>query len=92
MIIKEQQMEEIERLRLYEVLTLYVSDEEQAEIEADFGSPGDYKDDEVVDLTNWVEHGGEISQDGVSGRCPPYRLPSSLTLCALCAGAVHYSL
>jgi hypothetical protein len=40
----------------------YVSDDEQAEIEADFGSPSDYADDELIDMTDWVKYGGQISQ------------------------------
>jgi hypothetical protein len=39
-----------------------VSDDEQAEIDADFGSPSDYEDDELIDMTDWVKYGGQISQ------------------------------
>lgn len=46
-----------ERLLLYQVLIPYVSDEEQAEIEAEFGFPSDYSDDEIIDLTHWVKQG-----------------------------------
>jgi hypothetical protein len=40
----------------------YVSDEEQAEIETEFGSPSNYNDDELIDMTYWVKHGGQIPQ------------------------------
>jgi hypothetical protein len=53
-----------ERLLLCQVLIPYVSDEEQAEIEAEFGSPTDYSDDDIIDLTHWVKHGGKIPQTG----------------------------
>ena len=39
-----------------------MSNDEQAEIDADFGSPSDYEDDEVVDMTSWVKYGGQVSQ------------------------------
>jgi len=39
----------------------YVSDEEQAELEADFGSPANYEDDEVIDMTDWVRYGNQVS-------------------------------
>jgi hypothetical protein len=39
----------------------YVSDEEQAEIEAEFGSPSDYDDDEAMDMTHWVKYGCQVS-------------------------------
>jgi hypothetical protein len=53
-----------ERLLICQVLIPYVSDEEQAEIEAELGSPTDYSDDEIIDLTHWVKHGGKIPQTG----------------------------
>ncbi len=34
-----------------------VSDEEQAEINAQFGSPSDYEDQELIDMTEWVKNG-----------------------------------
>ncbi len=34
----------------------YISDDEQAEIDADFGYPSDYDKDEEVDMTNWVKY------------------------------------
>jgi hypothetical protein len=37
-----------------------VSDDEQAEIDADFGSPSDYDEDKVVDMTSWVKYGGQV--------------------------------
>ena len=51
-----------ERLLLCQILMPYVSDDEQAEIDADFGSPSDYEDDDLVDMTDWVKYGGQISQ------------------------------
>lgn len=65
-LIKESVREVLreERLLLCQILMPYVSDEEQAEIEAEFGSPSDYDDDELIDMTNWVKHGGQISQAG----------------------------
>ena len=40
----------------------YVSDDEQAEIDADFCSPSDYEDDKVFDMTDWVKYGGQVLQ------------------------------
>jgi hypothetical protein len=63
-LIKESVREVLreERLLLCQILMPYVSDDEQAEIDADFGSPSDYGDDELVDMTDWVKYGGQISQ------------------------------
>ena len=65
-LIKESVREVLqeERLLLCQLLMPYVSDEEQAEIEAEFGSPSDYDDEELIDMTDWVKHGGKISQAG----------------------------
>lgn len=65
-LIKESVREVLreERLLLCRVLMPYVSDEEQAEIEAEFGSPSDHNDDELIDMTHWVKHGGQIPQAG----------------------------
>jgi len=51
-----------ERLLLCQILMPYASDEEQLEINADFGSPADYEDEELVDKTNWVKYGDRVSQ------------------------------
>lgn len=51
-----------ERQLLWQMLLPYVTDEEQEELEAEFGSPSDYEDEESVDMTNWVRHGNQISQ------------------------------
>lgn len=51
-----------ERLRLCQILIPYVSDDEQHELEAEFGSPSEDSDDELVDMTNWVKCGNQISQ------------------------------
>jgi hypothetical protein len=51
-----------ERLLLCKSLVPYISNEEQAEIEAEFGSPSDYKAEEFIDMTHWVKYGSQISQ------------------------------
>lgn len=58
-LIKESLREVLreERLLLCKVLIPYMSDEEQQELEAAFGSPADYADEESVDMTDWVRHG-----------------------------------
>jgi hypothetical protein len=65
-LIKESVREVLreERLLLCEILMPYVSDEEQAEITAELGSPSDYNNDEWIDMTHWVKYGGQISQAG----------------------------
>jgi hypothetical protein len=40
----------------------YVSDEEQAEIETQFGSPLDDDDKEWIDVTAWIKYGGQIPE------------------------------
>jgi hypothetical protein len=40
--------------------TPYISDEEQAEIQAQFGPPDDAAGAEWIDMTEWVKHGGAI--------------------------------
>lgn len=49
MLIKESMREVLreERLMLYKILMPYVDDSEQAELEAEFGSPADYREDEI---------------------------------------------
>ncbi|MEA5449002.1 hypothetical protein VB780_10515 [Leptolyngbya sp. CCNP1308] len=61
-LIKESLREVLreERMNLCQLLMPFVSDDEQAEIEASLGSPDDYNEDEFIDLTNWVRHGGSI--------------------------------
>jgi hypothetical protein len=65
-LIKESVREVLreERLLLCQGLISYVSDEEQAAIEAEFGSPSDYDDEEWIDMTNWIKYGGQILQAG----------------------------
>jgi hypothetical protein len=46
-----------ERLILCKLLMPYVDNSEQAELEAEFGLPSDYDDDEAIDMTAWVKHG-----------------------------------
>ena len=62
-IIKESIREVLreERMLLCQVLIPYVSDEEQEELDEMFGSPSDYEDEELVDMTEWVKHGHKIS-------------------------------
>ncbi len=63
-LIKESLREVLreERLLLCQALTPFVSDEEQLEIESQFGSPSDYETDESIDMTHWVAYGGQIPQ------------------------------
>jgi hypothetical protein len=58
-LIKESLREVLreERLHLCKLLMPFVSDEEQAEIEAQVGSPEDFDASETIDLTDWVKHG-----------------------------------
>lgn len=58
-LIKESMREVLreERLMFCKILTPYIDDAEQAELEAEFGSPTDYTEEETVDMTNWVKHG-----------------------------------
>ena len=62
LLIKESVREVLreERFLLCQILMPYVSDEEQAEIEAELGSPSDYEDEEWVDLTHWVKFGRHV--------------------------------
>jgi hypothetical protein len=62
-LIKETMREVLkeERLHLCQILIPYVSDEEQGELEAEFGVPSLYADDEVVDMTDWLKNGNKIS-------------------------------
>jgi hypothetical protein len=53
-----------ERLLLCQTFIPYLSDEQQAEIESEFGSPLDYDEDEVVDMTHWIKHSSQVSQEG----------------------------
>jgi hypothetical protein len=39
----------------------YISDTEQKEIETELGSPLEYENDELIDMTHWVKNGGQIS-------------------------------
>ncbi|MCE2719676.1 MAG: hypothetical protein ACK5RY_05865 [Dolichospermum sp.] len=58
-IIKESIREVLreERMLLCQILIPYVSDEEQEELDEMFGSPSDYEDEELIDMTEWVKHG-----------------------------------
>ena len=61
-LIKESMREVLreERLILCKLLMPYVDDAEQAELEAEFGSPNDYDDGGAIDMTAWVKHGNQI--------------------------------
>lgn len=61
-LIKESLREVLreERLSLCQLLMPYVSDDEQAEVDATLGSPEADGEDELIDLTGWVKHGGPI--------------------------------
>jgi hypothetical protein len=43
-----------ERLLLCQALIPYVDDIEQAKMEAEFGSPVDYEEEALTDMTGWV--------------------------------------
>ena len=63
-LIKETMREVIqeERHNLCQILIPYVSESEQQELEAEFGIPLAENDEELVDLSDWVNNGGQISQ------------------------------
>lgn len=63
-LIKESVREVLreERLLLCHTLVPYISEDEQAELEEEFGSAPSCDEDEVVDMTEWVKYGGQISQ------------------------------
>jgi hypothetical protein len=62
-LIKESMREVLreERLMLCKVLMPYVDDTEQVELEAEFGSPTDYAEEETFDMTDWVRYGNQVS-------------------------------
>ena len=62
-LIKESMREVLreERLLLCKILMPYVDDAEQAELEAEFGLPSDYTEEETIDMTNWVKYGNQVS-------------------------------
>lgn len=51
-----------EKLRLCQILIPYINDDEQRELEAEFGVPSDDVEDEVIDMTHWVRYGNKILQ------------------------------
>ncbi|WP_017299342.1 hypothetical protein [Nodosilinea nodulosa] len=61
-LIKESLREVLreERLQLCKLLMPYISDDEQTDIDTALGSPEAYGEDELIDLTGWVKHGGSI--------------------------------
>ena len=62
-LIKETMREVLkeERFHLCQILTPYVSDEEQSELEAEFSLPSLYTNDEVINMTDWLKNGNKIS-------------------------------
>lgn len=62
-LIKESVREVLreERLALCDALIPYIDPAEQSEIEAQYGSPADYEDQELIDMTDWINHAPEIS-------------------------------
>ncbi len=54
-----------ERALLFKMLMPYVSDEEQAEIDAQFGTPLEDDQEEWIDVTEWVKYGGQIPETGI---------------------------
>ena len=63
-LIKETMREVIqeERHHLCQILIPYISDEEQQELEAELSLILEEDDKELVDLTDWVKHGGHDSR------------------------------
>ncbi|MGF1536270.1 MAG: hypothetical protein ACFB4J_07285 [Elainellaceae cyanobacterium] len=61
-LIKESLREVLqeERLNLSQLLMPFVGDDEQADINASLGAPGEFAGEEFVDLTEWVRHGGSV--------------------------------
>ena len=49
-----------ESLSIIKTSIPYVSDEEQTEINTQFGSPSDYENQELIDMTEWVKNGDKI--------------------------------
>ena len=62
-LIKESVREVLleERFMLCNTLMPYIRETEQKEIETELGSPLDYGDDELIDMTHWVKNSGQIS-------------------------------
>ena len=63
-LIKESTREILraERLLLCQLLAPVISDAEQLEIDAEFGTPSDYETDKLIDMTGWVLRGGKIPE------------------------------
>ncbi|WP_341525949.1 hypothetical protein WKK05_25725 [Nostoc sp. UHCC 0302] len=57
-----------ERLRLCQILIPYISDDEQSKLEAEFGSPLEDADDELIDMTDWVKNRNQIINTSNSDR------------------------
>ena len=65
-LIKETMREVLQEecLLLCKMLMPYVSDAEQSEINAQFGAPDD-DNEEWIDMTEWVKHGGTLPQASI---------------------------
>ncbi|MEM9215526.1 MAG: hypothetical protein AAGD25_14420 [Cyanobacteria bacterium P01_F01_bin.150] len=61
-LIKESVREVLqeERFLRQQALIPFVSDKEQAELEKIFDTPADYDKGELIDMTEWVKHGGPV--------------------------------
>lgn len=46
-----------EKINLYSALISYVDDEEQQEIDRQCGSPQNYEEEELIDMTDWINNG-----------------------------------
>jgi hypothetical protein len=45
-----------EKMLLCQILIPYISDKEQEELNAEFGLPSDYENEETIDMTDWVQN------------------------------------
>lgn len=57
-LIKESVREVLreERLLLCNMLMPYVSDQEQEELDQELGKPQDYENEELIDMTDWLNN------------------------------------
>jgi hypothetical protein len=64
-LIKESVREVLreERLLLCQSLVHYISSDEQAEIEAELGSPSDYEAEKFIAMTHRVKYGSQVPQE-----------------------------
>jgi hypothetical protein len=69
-LIKETMREVLqeERLRLCQILIPYITDDEQSELEDEFGLPLEDADNELIDMTDWVKNRNQIINTSNSDR------------------------